>query len=77
MNPYFHGRGIFRYDPAQHALTKPGGGSDFTVGARYAVGSMLGEATRGRFGGLAVFNRALTAAEIKRLHDSANLSALN
>jgi hypothetical protein len=77
MNPYFHDRGIFRYDPAQHALTKPGGGSDFTVGARYAVGSILGEVTKGKFGGLAVFNRALTDGEIERLHDSANLAALN
>ena len=74
MNPYYHGRGIFRYDPAKHATTKPGGGSDFTVGARYAVGKMLGEATIGRFGGLAVFNRALSDAEMKKLHDAANLA---
>ncbi len=76
MNPYYHGRGIFRYDPEKHAATKPGGGSDFTVGARYAVGKMLGEATIGRFGGLAVFNRALTDAEMKKLHDAAGLAAL-
>ncbi|MEO6246340.1 MAG: hypothetical protein ABIQ12_12975 [Opitutaceae bacterium] len=76
MNPYYHGRGIFRYDAAKHATTKPGGGSDFTVGARYAVGKMLGEATIGRFGALAVFNRALTDAEMKKLHDAANLAAL-
>jgi hypothetical protein len=76
MNPYYHGRGISGYDPAKHAATKPGGGSDFTVGARYAVGKMLGEATIGRFGGLAVFNRALTDAEMRQLHDDANLSAL-
>ena len=76
MNPYFHGRGIFHYDPAKHAQTKPGGGADFTVGARYAVGSMLGEATIGRFGGLAVFNRALTDAEMKALHDSAKVESL-
>jgi hypothetical protein len=75
MNPYFHGRGIFRYDPALHAKTKIGG-ADFCVGARYAVGSMLGEATKGRFGGLAVFNRALTDAEMKALHDAANVEAL-
>ncbi len=36
MNPYYHGRGIFGYDPALHSKTKPGGGADFTVGARYA-----------------------------------------
>lgn len=76
MNPYYHGRGIFCYDPAKHAQSKPGGGSDFTVGARYAVGKMLGEATIGKFGGLAVFNRALTDAEMKALHDAANLPAL-
>ena len=76
MNPYYHGRGIFCYDPAKHAQTKAGGGSDFTVGARYAVGKMLGEATIGRFGGLAVFNRALTDAEMKKLHDAANVAAL-
>ena len=76
MNPYFHGRGIFRYDPVKHAQTKPGGGSDFTVGARYAVGKMLGEATIGRLGGLAVFNRALTDAEMKTLHDAANIAGL-
>jgi hypothetical protein len=74
MNPYFHGRGIFRYDPEKH----PGriGGADFCVAARYAVGSMLGEATKGKFGGLAVFNRALTDAEMKALHDDANIGAL-
>jgi hypothetical protein len=77
MNPYYHGRGIFAYDPAKHATAKPGGGSDFTVGARYAVGSMLGEATIGRFAGLAVFNRALTDAEMRQLHDAADLNSLN
>jgi hypothetical protein len=76
MNPYYHGRGIFRYDPTKHAASKPGGCSDFTVGARYAVGSMLMEATIGRFGGLAVFNRALTDAEMKQLHEAANIKAL-
>ena len=77
MNPYYHGRGIFGYDAAKHAATKPDGGSDFTVGARMAVGSMLREATLGRFGGLAVFNRALSGAEMKRLHEAANVGALN
>lgn len=78
LNPYYHGRGIFAYDPAQHAATKPMGGSDFLVGARFAGGSVFpeGAATRGRFGGLAVFNRALSEAEMKRLHDAANLPAL-
>ena len=77
INPYYHGRGIFKYDPALHAQSKPGGGADFTVGARYAVGSMLGEALRGKIAGLAVFDRALTAEEMKALHDAANVTALN
>lgn len=76
MNPYYHGRGIFCYDPEKHAASKPAGGSDFTVGAREAVGSMLKEATIGRFGGLAVFNRALSDEELARLHASANIPAL-
>ena len=75
MNPYYHGRGIFRHDPALHAKTKipP---SDFTVGSRMAVGSMTGEATKGKFGGLAVFNRALSEDEMKKLHDAAGLESL-
>ncbi|GAA4429650.1 hypothetical protein [Bremerella cremea] len=77
MNPYYHGRGIFAYDPAKHSETKPDGGADFTVGARYAVGSFLREATKGKFGGLAVFDRALTDEEIAQLHASANVDALN
>lgn len=76
MNPYYHGRGIFSYDPVKHAKTKIGG-SDFTVGARMAVGSMLREATKGRFGGLAVFNRALSDAEMRRLHRAAAVDVLN
>lgn len=76
INPYYHGRGIFRYDPKQHAAGKPLGGSDFTVGARYAVGSMLGEAMKGRLGGLAVFDRALTDEQMKALHEAANPAAI-
>ncbi len=75
MNPFFHGRGIFRYDPEQHAKTRIPG-SDFTIAARYAGGSMFVEATRGKFGALAVFNRALSDAEIKALHDSAKIEQL-
>lgn len=75
MNPYFHGRGIFRYDAKQHAKSRIAP-SDFTVGARYAGGIMLSEAFRGRFGGLAVFNRALTDEEMQTLHDSAHIDAL-
>ncbi|MES2593839.1 MAG: hypothetical protein V4662_00805 [Verrucomicrobiota bacterium] len=74
MNPYYHGRGIFELDPSKH--THKIGGADFTIGARYAVGSMLGEATIGKFGGLAIFNRALSDAELKALHDSAGVEKL-
>lgn len=75
MNPYYHGRGIFHYDPALHATAKIAP-SDFTVGSRMAVGSMTKEATKGRFGGLAVFNRALTDEEMMKLHEAANVGAL-
>lgn len=75
MNPYYHGRGIFKYDTALHAKTKIAP-SDFTVGARMAVGSMIGEATIGRFGGLAVFNRALSDAEQKALHAAADVGSI-
>lgn len=37
---------------------------------------MIGEATIGRFGGLAVFNRALTDVEMKTLHDAAIVGAI-
>jgi hypothetical protein len=76
MNPYYHGRGIFCYDPVKHTQSKPGGGADFTVGARYAVGDFLGEALRGRLGGLAVFDRALSDDELRRLHESAHVAEL-
>jgi len=78
LNPYYHGRGIFAYDPGKHAASKPMGGSDFIVGARYAIGTLFaeGKATIGRFGGLAVFNRALSESEMKALHEAANVSAL-
>ena len=75
MNPYYHGRGIFRYDPKLHAKTRIAP-SDFTVGARYAGGTMFSEATRGRFAALAVFQRALTDAEMKALHDAAAIEKL-
>jgi len=76
MNPYYHGRGIFRYDPALHATSKIAP-SDFTVGSRMAVGSMTGEATKGKFGGLAVFNRALSDEEMKKLHEAAQIGSLH
>lgn len=75
MNPFYHGRGIFKYDAAQHADTKipP---SPFTVGARYAVGKTTGEATIGHFGGLAVFDRAISDEEMKQLHEAAGVEKL-
>jgi hypothetical protein len=77
MNPYYHGRGIFGYDPEKHAASKPGGGADFTVAARYAVGSYFREATTGLFGGLAVFDRALSDEEMLQLHRAAAIEKLN
>lgn len=76
MNPYYHGRGIFTYDPAKHGVTKPDGPADFTVGACYAVGHKVGNPLIGLVGGIAVFNRALTDDEMKALHDSAHIQAL-
>jgi hypothetical protein len=77
MNPYYHGRGIFCYDSDKHAESKPDGGSDFTVGSRYAGDHIVEIATIGRFGGLAVFNRALDDEQIRKLHASANIALLN
>ncbi len=77
MNPYYHGRGIFTYDPEKHAESKPIGGSDFTIGSRMVKGNKLAEATIGLFGGLAVFNRALSDGEIMTLHKSAEIEELN
>ena len=37
------------------------------------MGKEFPEATKGRFGGLAVFNRALTDAEMQALHTAAHL----
>jgi len=68
MNPYYHGRGIFKYDPVLHALTKPRGGSDFTVGGNYALSHPIHHAFTGAMAGLLVFNRALSADEIANLH---------
>jgi hypothetical protein len=76
MNPYFHGRGIFHYDPALHLQSKPGGGADFTVGACYAVGRRAGNPLKGVLAGLAVFDRALSDQEMKRLHQAANLPGI-
>jgi hypothetical protein len=73
VNPYFHGRGIFAFTGQPGKIT----GSDFTVDARYAVGKMLGEATIGRFGALAVFDRALSDAELKNIHAAAIVAALH
>ncbi|MCC9608825.1 hypothetical protein LOC68_08325 [Blastopirellula sp. JC732] len=76
MNPYYHGRGIFTYDVEKHKEMKPSGPADFTVGARYAVGSIFSETLKGKIGGLAVFDRALSDEEMKKLHDSANIKEL-
>lgn len=56
-NPYLYGDGLNRATAA----------ADFTVGANHLTGGMS-NFFGGRIGGLAVFDRALTAAEIMRLH---------
>lgn len=78
INPYYHGRGIFAYDPEVHPETKPMGGSDFMIGVRYAIGSLFAEGSASllTLGGLAVFDRALDEDEIMALHESANIGAL-
>jgi len=70
MNPYYHGRGIYTYDPNDPTKMGP---SPFTVGARHAEGQMLIDAFRGLFGGLAVFDRALTDEEMLALHYSSGI----
>lgn len=76
MNPYYHGKGIFHYDTTLHSQSKADGGADFTVGACYAVGHRVGNPLTGRICGLAVFNRTLDDAEMKKLHDAANIGQL-
>ena len=55
MNPYFYPEGIFLGDE---------NGSNFTVGGVYRLGEM-GNWFTGLLGGLAVYDRALTAEEMK------------
>jgi hypothetical protein len=69
MNPYFHGRGIYRYDPR----SKPGGGSPFVVGARQVRGRHGAEPLNGLMASLQVFDRCLAAEEIQRMHQSDSL----
>lgn len=77
MNPYYHGRGIFCYDPDVDYDPPKIDPSDFIVGARYAVGSFTKEAMKGAIAGLAVFDRALSDDEIAAIHASAELDSLN
>ncbi len=75
INPFHHGRGIFRYELQQHAASKPNGPSDFVVGARCVRGRHGAEPLDGHLAGLAVFDRALTPDEIRSLHDACRLPA--
>ncbi|MEM7807309.1 MAG: hypothetical protein AAF561_04285 [Planctomycetota bacterium] len=68
INPFHHGRGIFRYDPVKHAETKPAGPSDFVVGARCVRGRHGAEPLDGALAGLAVFDASLTPEEMLALH---------
>jgi hypothetical protein len=69
MNPYFHGRGLYKHDSA----VKPGGGSPFVVGARQVRGRDGSEPLNGQLALLAIYNRCLTPNEIARLHEYADL----
>jgi hypothetical protein len=75
MNPYYHGRGIFRFDPQAKYDPAKISPPDFLVGARYAGGSLLSEPMQGAIGGLAVFDRALSDDEMLRIHQAAKLDA--
>ena len=70
MNPYYHGRGLYRHDPQ----IKPGDGSPFVVGARQVRGKDGSEPLNGLLAMLAVYNRSLSSSEVARLHDSAMLA---
>ena len=74
MNPYYHGRGVFTYDPSQHAATKPSGGSPFVVGAREVRGKAGSEPLAGDLATLAVFDRALTEQQMSELHEAVGLT---
>ncbi len=68
MNPYHHGRGLFRHDPARDAGAKPHGRGDFVVGARCVRGTHGAEPLNGLLAGLAVCGRCLVPAEVASLH---------
>lgn len=68
LNPYYQGRGIFHYDPARHASTKPNGPSPFVVGAREVNGKPGSEPLAGQLAALAVFDDCLTHAQMLNLH---------
>ncbi len=67
MNPYYHGRGLYRHDPAR----KSGAGSPFVVGARQVRGKDGSEPLNGLMAMLAVYNRSLPRDEMAQLHDAA------
>ncbi|MFP4356203.1 MAG: PEP-CTERM sorting domain-containing protein [Phycisphaerae bacterium] len=68
-NAYYQPDGIYTFDPDDP--DKQDTGAPFTVGARQAVGKPVAEPFQGYFGGLAVFNRALTEAEMLSMHTAA------
>jgi len=55
---------IFKYDPALHAASKPGGGADFTA-VPATPWARCSRGTMGKFAGLASSTRALTDAELE------------
>lgn len=77
MNPYYHGRGIFCYEADKEYDPPKMPPADFIVGSRFAIGSPAHGAMKGLFGGLAVFDRALSDEQMLAIHQSANLDKLN
>jgi len=68
MNPYYQPDGIYCYDPEDEA--KRDEGAPFTVGGRQALGKEVAETFKGSFGGLAVFNRALSDEQMLAIHEA-------
>jgi hypothetical protein len=70
-NAYYQPDGIYTFDPDDP--DKQDTGAPFTVGARQAVGQDVAEPFEGYFGGLAVFDRALSEEEMAGIHNAASM----
>ena len=68
MNPYYQPHGIYTFNPGDPG--KLDTGSPFSVGAEI-VGKDAHPRFKGWIGGLAVFDRALSEAEMRAIHNAA------